>query len=91
MSNSNDNDNMKPSYDYRMRTPEEYMNQVYHANTTINNYYGTNPHPYNPPPYNQTPHHHQNFPREVLPSNIPGLPTNYPFHPQTSISVPPYS
>ena len=86
MSDSKDNANIKQTFDYRTRTPEEYMNRVYHANTTINHY-----HVPNPPPYNQTPHHHQNVPRHVLPSNIPGLPSNYPFHPQTSISVPPYS
>ena len=89
MSNINDNDNVTPNNDYGNHTPEEYMNRVYHANTTIHNYYGTNPHHYNPPPYNQTPHHHQRIPHQVLPSNIPGLPRNYPFHPQHSNSFPP--
>ena len=89
MSNINDNDNMTPNNEYGNHTPEEYMNRVYHANTTIHNYYGTNPHHYNPPPYNQPPHHHQRMPHQVLPSNIPGLPRNYPFHPQHSNSFPP--
>ena len=90
MSYNNNNPNINQINDYHRCTPEETQNRVYHANTNIFHYHGSNPNNH-VPPYYQTPHYRQNIPPHVLPSNIPGLPRNYPFHPQTNTSVSPYS